>query len=1042
MSRKWKRLLLGVSSGILIVAFAAVLIARIPPAGLQLPPNSAPLLVVLTHPADESRWPADTPIPVAAMVTGQSAIQKVELWSDGRLFDAQSPPPGDDTFHGSWAWMPLAEGPHALFVRATSDDGSTADSNVVHIEATAAAGMLGVRIAQGGESLQGLAEQAGLPPEQLAAANPSLDPTAPVLPGTRIFEPVQPMLLPPISASPPPPEASGPSQPADEGSPSGLAFWLERALNPNAAPPAAPSLSASVGVCNVTLTIQDHSDSEDGFYVYALAETSASFLRIASLQAHSGAGAMEYVVEDQHGHVEFYVSAHSAVGESPSAPVAVDVASPQCAPVQPGQGGLQYAGGFLSLPQGVQLAYFYASTNGGAWQRIPVGHEFLQPVAGQVDLRLKIQQLLGGKPMGEMDLDVWGWSGGALVHVGQIHLSIHFASLAICNLGVDCSGDMGAAHWVTEAVVGSDQTNQARALRWSALGPDITYAIWQVSTQPFPPEYSVGAPPGLLISGISEAEVNSQTGVAGGDFAIDFKADLQSGNTQPPPALERTSLGWGQFNEFEDSLLPDLIGQWQSPLWPGAMQALLTQTLYIRVTPMAGGHPASDPSNSVIVTVQPTGPQPDLHIYPFPTYSVEIVPDSYVNEVRVVQQLGILGCSVITGVNHDAYVAWYIENMPSMLASLAEASYQIWADHIEWTLCPSIVELPEDTWYEQLATAFETFWNTLASTIEQVKGTLVDAIASIIPGCDATCRSLLMTGLNFTITYFTGLPPSMPDFDAAVEMGIDYAVQMAISQAGIPYCDATCQQQIGDEIQAAAADIAASGRAQPGCSAQNYTLWVYEGTTLYHLRPLCFPPGVLTEPVPGSMYEHAMVQVRVTRIDGMPQPAPAQLLVLDTQSVNAAYGDGHTEQAYFQVETKENCVYANGYNSCASVIHRFDYDVTHSAPLEGTPYPEVRIAVPALQAGQSVVIPVVFDANPLDYQPPNVYQPRLSAIVNTFPGIDVQTIPVDWWRDFVHLTDSTAEISITGHVLCQDPSLPLLWISPCSEMGSRQFTVP
>jgi hypothetical protein len=185
-----------------------------------------------------------------------------------------------------------------------------------------------------------------------------------------------------------------------------------------------------------------------------------------------------------------------------------------------------------------------------------------------------------------------------------------------------------------------------------------------------------------------------------------------------------------------------------------------------------------------------------------------------------------------------------------------------------------------------------------------------------------------------------------------------------------------------------------------------------------------------------------MVQVRVTRIDGMPQPAPAQLLVLDTQSVNAAYGDGHTEQAYFQVETKENCVYANGYNSCASVIHRFDYDVTHSAPLEGTPYPEVRIAVPALQAGQSVVIPVVFDANPLDYQPPNVYQPRLSAIVNTFPGIDVQTIPVDWWRDFVHLTDSTAEISITGHVLCQDPSLPLLWISPCSEMGSRQFTVP
>jgi hypothetical protein len=333
--------------------------------------------------------------------------------------------------------------------------------------------------------------------------------------------------------------------------------------------------------------------------------------------------------------------------------------------------------------------------------------------------------------------------------------------------------------------------------------------------------------------------------------------------------------------------------------------------------------------------------------------------------------------------------------------------------------------------------------NGLSSTLEMVKSTLVDALASFIPFCDSTCKNLLMTGLNFTITYFTGLPPSIPNFDEAVSMGIDYAVQLAITQSGIPYCDETCQGKISDEIKGVAKEVASSGKTQPGCSPQNYTLWVYEGTQLYHLKPLCFPPGVSFEPVKGSMYEKAMVQVKVTRIDGSPNPVPMQNLVVDTHALNAAYGDGHTEKDNYQTTSQEGCMISNGTQHCVTVTHTNYYDMVFNAPLEGIPFPQTTITVPALKPGQSVVIPVVFEGNYAhDYIFPDVYAPRAVAIWNSYPGMDLSTINVDWNWDYSHLTDSSTQITINAQVLCQDKSTPMIWNSPCSELNTRQFIVP
>ncbi len=1048
MQKKRTAIWIGVITIVVLVGILIALLTRIPSTSAQLPPNTAPISALISQPADGSTWPSDSPIPVVSMVTASAPLKSVELWADGSLVDTKIPDAGKHSVFNVWSWLPLTEGTHALFVRATDENGRTAESNAVHIIASPAAGMIGGTMAQAGDTLQSLAEQNGVPLEQAAAINPGLDPAAGLDPGTEVFLPLQPFSQVDSGKPPSSPPPAGPVTPAEEGAKAGPAFYLEGALNLTKNAPAAPALQASVDGCNVTLTIQDESDTEDGFFVYSLPETAAAFQRLTSLQAHSGPGSIQYTLPDQRGHVEFYVSAYNSAGESPSAPVAVNISSPECAPAQGDQGDMDFTGGILTLPPGVDLAYAYGSTDGGAWQRIPAGHEFFEPASGTIDLKAKLQPLLGDQSSGAADLDLWGWSGGALVHLGQMHVNAKYSSLAICNLSAGCSGDMGAAHWVTEAVVGSDKEQTSRKLQWKAPGADINYAIWQVSTQPFPAEYSVGAPPGLLISGISEATVNAQTGTAGGDFTIDFNTDLQIPSQDAQAAEPKRVTGFlGQTNSFDPALLSGFVGGMNTPLALMSYQPWFPQKLYIRVTPMAGGHPAAEPSNTVLVNYTPTGDPPPINISKVPSYKVEVVPDSYVNEVKVVQQMGILGCSYLTGVDHDIFVEWYILTYqikgldPAIVSAQAEAAYQWWFDRIGWKACPSVVEDDEPNVFEQFAAAIEASWNYLSSTFEQLKGILVGALAEIIPGCDAKCKSVLMTGLNFAITYFTGLPPSIPNFDDAVNMGIDYAVQMAISQAGIPYCDQTCQDAIADEIKEVGSKVVGASKSQPACADQNHTLWLYEGTQQFHLKPLCFPPGVSFDPLTGSMYENGMVQVRVTRIDGSPEPAPMQVLTLDTQALNPVFGDGHSATEYYQSTVQENCQMYQGQNMCASVTHTYPYDMVYSAPLFGIPYPTASVSIPALKAGQSVVVPVVFKSQPYDNMPPNVYIPRAAAIQNAYPDVDLNTVPVAWWRDFLHLTDSGSQVTISAHVLCQDKTL-FIWNSPCSETDTREFIVP
>ena len=120
----------------------------------------------------------------------------------------------------------------------------------------------------------------------------------------------------------------------------------------------------------------------------------------------------------------------------------------------------------------------------------------------------------------------------------------------------------------------------------------------------------------------------------------------------------------------------------------------------------------------------------------------------------------------------------------------------------------------------------------------------------------------------------------------------------------------------------------------------------------------------------------------------------------------------------------------------------------YNAPLTGTPYPLKTIPIPAMKAGESIVIPVVLNANfHNDTTLADAYPARLAAIqaLNLTPE-EMDSVKnngwMNWYSDFQHLTDSGSLIFINAKMLCQDQSLPWLYTSPCAEPAASAFTVP
>ncbi len=935
-------MLFGCGGGLIGMALVAVLAwrfaARLPDANAQVPANPLPILVTLLHPQPESRWPADAFLPVRAVVVSQRPIVSLELWADGQLVQTQIPA-GGEQMSAEWQWMPVVDGDHQLVVKATTSIGEHVFSNVVNIHADAPVGFS--LLDTSGLGADGQPNFIPQPPLEIAGSAP------------------QPVVLPEGGFSP------------STASPAPLKLWWERTFNPPAQPPAPPKLRAVSDGCTVRLLIEDQSDNESGFFVYRAEAGESVLQRVDSLGSHAGSGTLEYTEPGRGGPLLYTVSAFNAVGESASDPVQVTFNDADCLAAV----GLTLEKGLLHLPPAVEQIYFYYSVNRGAFNRFPASSfTFLTSNEGMLDLSGFLDALVAVWPeiVQTVDVELWGWQGATLVELGKQHLVVDFTDLKVCNLGTNCVGDVASTFRSNYGEIDPAASDQRREFYWSTNAPHATAALWQISTQPFQGDFQP-RPPGLLASGCV-------SGDSGGSFIVDF-ASLGESHSLP--------MGCGT-----DSLLPYIQ---LSGFHPWVSYKVETpHTLYVRITPMSGNQPAGCPSKSVVIRLETneTNIQPiTLNHLPNP-YRVEIVSFSPIDWADP----AYWGCVYIRSLDYPTIWNSMRNSTPKMISdetitSMATELYNRLNTAMinGWAVCPAPAKDEDESvvaeWGEMLVEGLKEVWGSIVEVFNSLKNGIVEVAAGIINAlgieCGQTCKARLMTGLEIGITYFTGIPPTLPNFDELKEMGIQYAIELAAAEAGIP-CPEECKEALREGLEQVFEAVKAD-HAQPGCVSENYA-------QVMGKQPLCLPPGVETEPVPEGMLQPAVATIRVTNTTpAVPEmynfnDQPAYVVRLKVKATNPnltgktllysyRYSvtqplteSGQNDTLEGEVSDWVNDLLSSQFQSTQSGYILLQVPI--AGDLIGQPFQTEDIPIPALSPGESVVIPVALRQTAFDYYIP------------------------------------------------------------------------
>lgn len=143
--------------------------------------SSSSVLVFLLSPSSGDEMQAGDYVPVTAQVTAPESIMSVELFVDGQLLESSQ--------SGEWSWQAWPVGIHTLVARATSADGQIGQSQTVIVNVLAGDGVFDVS-AKEGQTLEQIGAGFGVPPDQMAGANPNVDPTLPLTDGQPVQVPV------------------------------------------------------------------------------------------------------------------------------------------------------------------------------------------------------------------------------------------------------------------------------------------------------------------------------------------------------------------------------------------------------------------------------------------------------------------------------------------------------------------------------------------------------------------------------------------------------------------------------------------------------------------------------------------------------------------------------------------------------------------------------------------------------------------------------------------------------------------------------------
>ncbi len=890
---------------ILIIAAIAVsvwyIIFQTPSIEGLFPLNENNSTISILSPEDRSAYPADSSIPILVSSISTEPLAVIELWVDGELVtSSQTQEEGGMHYSHLFHWTPIENGNLQILARAISDGGQVTTSNPILLQV----------IPPAGARLVAMGENGDLPREQNISL---LGESAP---------------LPIINDLPDAPLENLPQGELIDSVPG---LWLRWQTNLEAPPPQPPSLTYYVSDCELTLVVTDNSENELGFFIYRSSPGISSFERITELKSQAEKGSFTYHDPDGEPGSIYYAAAFNAGGESPSPPVMVGGFDPSCAAPTVSQSSDGPDPEDLKF---LDLAYFYYSFNRGGYKRFPANpDDFLTPSEYPTSLRAMMEGLARTSSTLVQDADIvlWGWSGGNLVNLGSYQLKIDDSRLQVCNLGTGCTGDVASGFRATYGELANDAEEQVREFYWSTTAPGTTAVLWQISTSTFSGSYSPH-PYGLVAAGCAE-------GTQSGSFLVDFQ-DLDA-YLPAPSSCGDLSQPWIKFNRFG----------WESALLPG-----LETHYFIRFTPMAGNLPAGKPSNTVEILAKPGESfiEPIIVDHLPEIYRVEIVDFTPIKNMDP----QYWGCVFITGLNYNTIWNYYRSIYPG---NISDAMISQFADKIfndlnfavqnDLIVCPAPYQKSDSgsvlsEWGSMFVESLQEIWDGVVSAFNALKAEIVDQVAGAINKlgipCNTECKAGLKLGLEIGIAYFTGMPPNLPSFEELKEQGIEYAIEMAAAEAGIP-CPEECQQVLREGLEEVV-DLAAQNNSQPGCVDENWA-------NVLGKHSLCLPPGVDTAAVPEGVSEPARAAVRITRT-GQEPPGPYQYDGQPAYSVTVRFTAENSQLAGTTIP------YTYSYLDWDKGYQQFFTVNAPVAKLQNDVFDSQSLPVPPLDPGESITIPL------------------------------------------------------------------------------------
>jgi len=971
--------IIGIAIFLTLVFAAYYGFRQIPSIDEQLPTGSTPIQVRITHPGNQTGWPLNYAIPIQIAAYGVEPISRVELFINDTLYDTQeiSAESSNEHYLNLWDWQPGNSGKFILVVRAMDVSGRTGISKPVLIEAGPAIQTGSPLIVEEGHTWEQISQERGLSIDELQQANPELDPEIALVPGSQIIIPnaadpaaksnIIPVYEPLVEISAEtetlPVSDMESKEPPSWNFIHDLRFYIKNSslkdsigsvapdqeltqadpeqISPPGSEgeeghiPPAPEIVGHVNGCSVDLSLHylTYADQEDGYFIYRSRE-GGDFERIVTLPPYGASNkdsdSWTFEDNDQYGVVSYYAATFNVYGESAGAPISFLLDQSKCIS---GRFGLATNPkidelGDLVLPINVDTAYLYVQINDSQAIRVPEGDRMFLPGSGvRFNLDTYLDNLVEIKELTDINvhMEIWGWKGAELIYVGALDRYVHRTVLTVCSVeGEGGCTDGGVGEWVHEMTILGDfiipLDQQKYEIRWQTSSLSETDKICLAMANDFYGPGLTDSNPTLLKMCYTSTVKEGIVGGNEGTYLLDLGKILYHGG---------------------DPIYPNYSGPGENYQYPDFAQDYPRGepfSLSVRVLSVMEESGFNDISNTVNMhhlTPYGESDEPPLASEVPSMYDIEILEETYQPPSYEIR---------------SKWACVIIDEDPSGQFSPGQEVCPL--TYVE---CGVNMTCTDSGFWAMLAAG----WDVVVNGYDDAKQEIADGISWTIPYCDDSqkCRDAVRAGVDYGVTYVTGIPANLPNSDEAAAQGITIVIKSQLSSLsdveGIEYlCEEVCEDQIGALIQKQFAKDEAYIFAQPGC---------YDLADHYGLFPICFEPPTIVHPSPGSGNFPGYVFVRVTR-KNTPESINAseeykgktQLNVTVDGFNDSRIGEYANFCKYQDNLTVNDLPYPQDPNSNANR----GYGAFGGSPLEEPLFETVQVEIPWLEPDQSIDIPI------------------------------------------------------------------------------------